>query len=78
MAKDREARLRQRAYELWEKAGRPEGRHEEHWYQALTEIPDDEAAVGMTTPMPPAAAGRAKRGKVMAADVAPSLVKKRK
>ncbi|WP_210529292.1 DUF2934 domain-containing protein [Rubellimicrobium arenae] len=27
--------IRRRAYELWEKEGRPHGRHEEHWRQAL-------------------------------------------
>lgn len=27
-------RIRQKAYELWEKEGRPEGRHEDHWRQA--------------------------------------------
>ncbi len=74
MANDRDTRVRQRAYELWEKAGRPAGKHEDHWHQASSEVSEAEA-VGMTTPMPPAAA---KRGKVMAADVAPSLVKKRK
>jgi hypothetical protein len=27
-----------RAYVLWERAGRPHGRHEEHWIQAEKEI----------------------------------------
>jgi hypothetical protein len=27
-----------RAYVLWERAGRPYGRHEEHWIQAEKEI----------------------------------------
>jgi lysozyme family protein len=27
-----------RAYVLWERAGRPHGRHEEHWIQAEEEI----------------------------------------
>jgi hypothetical protein len=31
-------RIRQRAYEIWEAAGRPEGRQDEHWQQALAEI----------------------------------------
>ncbi|WP_158744257.1 DUF2934 domain-containing protein [Acidisphaera sp. L21] len=30
--------VRQRAYELWEKAGSTHGNHEEHWAQALSEI----------------------------------------
>jgi hypothetical protein len=27
-----------RAYALWERAGRPHGRHEEHWAQAEKEV----------------------------------------
>ena len=33
-----EHRIQERAYEIWEKAGRPEGRAEEHWWQAEAEI----------------------------------------
>jgi hypothetical protein len=33
-----EDRVRQRAHEIWEREGRPEGRHEEHWKQAMDEI----------------------------------------
>lgn len=35
---EREDRIRARAYELWEAAGRPEGRQAEHWEQAEREI----------------------------------------
>ncbi|MFC7543950.1 DUF2934 domain-containing protein [Siccirubricoccus deserti] len=31
-------RIRRRAHEIWEREGRPEGRHEEHWAQACREI----------------------------------------
>lgn len=31
-------RIRRRAYDLWEQAGRPEGREAEHWEQACREI----------------------------------------
>jgi hypothetical protein len=31
-------RIRQRAYEIWEREGRPEGREQEHWEQAEREI----------------------------------------
>jgi Protein of unknown function (DUF2934) len=34
----REERIRQRAYEIWERAGRPHGRDQEHWRQAEAEI----------------------------------------
>ncbi len=30
--------IRERAHALWEADGRPEGRQEEHWFKALTEI----------------------------------------
>jgi hypothetical protein len=39
MSGDREERVRQRAHELWEQAGRPEGQQERHWRQASQEIP---------------------------------------
>ncbi len=32
--KAKEEAIRAHAYELWEKEGYPEGRHEEHWHQA--------------------------------------------
>jgi hypothetical protein len=34
----REDRIRRRAYEIWEREGRPEGRASEHWYQAASEL----------------------------------------
>jgi len=37
-----EERVRQRAYEIWEQAGRPEGRETEHWQQAVEEITVEE------------------------------------
>ncbi|TIP54858.1 MAG: DUF2934 domain-containing protein, partial [Mesorhizobium sp.] len=38
MTDDRHERIRQRAHEIWEQAGRPEGAHMEHWEQAAAEI----------------------------------------
>ena len=38
MTDDRHERIRQRAHEIWEQAGRPEGAHMEHWDQAVAEI----------------------------------------
>jgi len=38
MQNEREARIRDRAHEIWEKEGRPEGRHREHWERAAAEI----------------------------------------
>jgi general stress protein YciG len=33
-----EERVRQRAHEIWEEAGRPDGQHDAHWEQARREI----------------------------------------
>ncbi|RRH94796.1 DUF2934 domain-containing protein [Mesorhizobium tamadayense] len=48
MTDDRQERIRRRAHEIWEQAGRPEGSHIEHWEQAIAEIdgekPKPEAA----------------------------------
>ncbi|ESX18254.1 DUF2934 domain-containing protein [Mesorhizobium sp. M1148] len=38
MTDDKQDRIRQRAHEIWEKAGRPEGAHQEHWEQATAEF----------------------------------------
>ncbi len=38
MGDDREARIRDRAYQIWEEEGQPEGRGAEHWAQAEREI----------------------------------------
>ncbi|MGC2412021.1 MAG: DUF2934 domain-containing protein [Stellaceae bacterium] len=37
-----EQRTRERAYEIWERAGRPEGKASEHWLQAEAEITAEE------------------------------------
>jgi hypothetical protein len=39
----RDALIRQRAYQIWEEEGRPEGKAEEHWERAR-QIVEDEAA----------------------------------
>lgn len=36
-------RIRARAYDLWERDGRPDNRHLEHWAQALREIAEEDA-----------------------------------
>jgi hypothetical protein len=33
-----EQRIRERAYQIWEEAGRPEGKAAEHWRQAEAEV----------------------------------------
>jgi hypothetical protein len=38
-----EERIRRRAHAIWEREGRPEGRHEEHWAQARREVEAEES-----------------------------------
>ena len=33
-----EARIRERAYQIWEREGRPDGKHLEHWRRAEQEV----------------------------------------
>ncbi|WP_192247486.1 DUF2934 domain-containing protein [Mesorhizobium silamurunense] len=47
MGDDRLAKIRQRAYEIWEREGRLFGNHDRHWQQAEAEI-DREAALPQT------------------------------
>ncbi len=44
--------IRERAYHIWESAGRPDGRADEHWHQAMHEVI---SAPPMTTPEKPKA-----------------------
>lgn len=46
MSDDREERIRKRAHELWEAAGRPEGKQDEHWFQATREIDQGAGEIG--------------------------------
>jgi hypothetical protein len=63
---DIEEQVRQRAYELWEEAGRPEGRGDEFWHEAWTDItsgsePVATATIGATASGdPPSKEGRSK------------------
>jgi hypothetical protein len=41
---DLDHQIRKRAYQLWEEAGRPEGRAEEFWYHAQADIHTQRAA----------------------------------
>ena len=37
-----ETKIRDRAYQLWDQAGRPDGRHEEFWHDAERELAEEE------------------------------------
>jgi hypothetical protein len=39
---EREKRIEQRAYALWEAEGHPHGKHEQHWWRAASEIDAEE------------------------------------
>ena len=39
-----ERMIREHAYRLWDRAGRPEGRSEEYWFAAKAECEDKEEA----------------------------------
>ncbi|UKJ75649.1 DUF2934 domain-containing protein [Azospirillum brasilense] len=41
LEQDRAERVRRRAHDIWERDGRPEGRHDEHWAQAEAEVDDE-------------------------------------
>jgi hypothetical protein len=64
MSGDMEERVRQRAHELWEQAGRPDGLAEEHWEQALQQIMaedadgDADSQAGVESNLSTVAAGR--------------------
>lgn len=38
MVNGRDEEIRKRAYEIWEKEGRPEGKHQDHWSEAEREF----------------------------------------
>ena len=37
----RDEKIRSRAYGIWEREGRPHGRQEHHWHQAIREVDDE-------------------------------------
>ncbi|WP_207462392.1 DUF2934 domain-containing protein [Azospirillum sp. SYSU D00513] len=45
MQGSRDEMIRQRAYEIWEREGHPEGRPEVHWTQASQEIEREERGI---------------------------------
>ncbi len=50
---DREAKIKERAYQIWIEQGQPHGRSDDHWNQALREIDeqtgDETPALGNVT-----------------------------
>jgi hypothetical protein len=50
MAEPTEKEINNRAYEIWERNGRPEGRDEEFWNQALQELRNEDKSSPLRTP----------------------------
>ena len=48
MRSDRDERIKQRAYDLWQSEGHGHGRHEDHWHRAEREIAAEEVGPGAT------------------------------
>jgi hypothetical protein len=48
MSESAEDRIRRRAYAIWEREGRPDGRHVEHWFLAQREIERETAQAPAT------------------------------
>jgi hypothetical protein len=46
MASDKEERIKQRAYQIWEEEGRPHGADLRHWLKAFEEIAAQHASAG--------------------------------
>jgi hypothetical protein len=49
---DQDERIRKRAHEIWEEAGRPEGREYSHWLRARAEIREEDASKPARTEKP--------------------------
>ena len=47
---DRDDLIRERAYHIWEREGRPHGRNDEHWQLAAEEIAAEERALAAQKP----------------------------
>ena len=59
---DIEALIRERAYLIWEKSGKPFGRDTDHWFQAAEEIAAESALEPTTLKATPTTGTERKRG----------------
>lgn len=69
MLDERERKIRAKAYELWESAGRPGGREKEHWAEAERLVDADEAQASSVKPRAP------RRNKANAGEAAQTKLK---
>ncbi len=73
MTNERRERIRERAHEIWEREGRPEGRDVEHWQMAVAEI-EAEAAQEADVGAPAAPAAKPRKAKAAPATEAEPTV----
>ena len=50
MTQPTEKEIMARAYEIWERNGRPEGREDEFWHQAEQELRNEDKSSPLRTP----------------------------
>jgi len=63
MTKDTISKIEIRAYEIWEREGRPEGKATEHWDRAIAEITREEAEAAVAKMKKPSTRKKAASGK---------------
>ncbi|MBX9457302.1 MAG: DUF2934 domain-containing protein [Rhizobium sp.] len=62
MNNDYDQLIQQRAYAIWEREGRPDGRHDQHWKQAAQEMHGlEDAQTSAIKPSYSAPAGKSDR-----------------
>jgi hypothetical protein len=76
MRSDREERIRQRAYAIWQSEGHGHGREEEHWHRAEREIAAEETR-STKAPRRAARAGKAPEKSAAATSAAVSPARSR-
>jgi hypothetical protein len=54
---NKERRIRERAYQIWESEGKPHGRDDKHWRRAETEVEQELAAPSSSSGSTPAPDG---------------------
>lgn len=74
---DRQERIRARAYELWEKAGQPEGQDAAHWAEAERWVEEQESSARVEAGVNPDQTGPAQPDQIETTE-APVPVKRRK
>ena len=60
---DRDKLIRERAYQIWQREGHPEGRSSDHWQQAVNEIEREGSGANGEAIAPKMAASRAARSR---------------